>query len=171
MRGIEFRIPWPPVAAPRPRTFQRDGRTKTVTARRGSPSAIWRANVTEWLGIYLSRAVPMAGPLKAMVVAVFPPLARSKDEGLELHWCRPDGDNVSKLVIDVVSTWVAKDDGQIAHWTTVKLRGPAGSSGWVYLRLEETTIACVINDLDGVTWDGLERGIHGNFGTEEWTDE
>jgi len=107
---------------------------KGVTVRGGRPRFFTKAKVASAKALFrqafgpFSPAVPMTGPVRVEVEYVFPFRATERradrEAGIVPHDTRPDMDNLSKALFDVLTDlrwWL--DDGQICQPAARKWRG------------------------------------------------
>jgi Holliday junction resolvase RusA-like endonuclease len=120
-RSLEVVIPGDPVAKGRPR-FGR-GRTYTPAATLKAEGAMRRA--LQAAVLEHGWGLPARGEVGVTLAFTLPLTQAQHKRGVESadHVCRPDLDNLAKLVLDAANGLIWWDDCQITHLGVSKRRG------------------------------------------------
>ena len=114
---VEFTVPGTPVAKGRPR-FSRQG----PFVRTYTPDKTYRYEQLVQLSFIQSEQPKLSGAVKVRILAYFPiPKSASKKkqkmmaEGEIRHTTKPDGENVSKAILDGLNKIAYDDDSNIVE--------------------------------------------------------
>jgi Holliday junction resolvase RusA-like endonuclease len=145
--AIEIVVTGEPVAKGRGRAVRTSGRTQRSRAapgRRGRAvrtsggvrvvtppkTRRWEQDARLMARQRMGDAPPLAGPLRAEVIAVFVPPAswpgwkrEAALQGLVAHTCKPDADNIAKAAKDALNGVVWGDDAQVVTLAASKMYG------------------------------------------------
>lgn len=120
---IRFIVPGTPVAKGRPRLSTRGGFARAYTPAK---TVAYEGLIALAAQDVMAGQLPLAGPVRVVVTAVFPIPAswsRRKREAANWHTGKPDGDNILKAVGDGLNGVCWNDDSQVASASIVKSYG------------------------------------------------
>lgn len=138
MKEISFIIEGQPKGKDRPRFF--NGHAYTTKATREYEKRVCTAYADKCKGHCFNADIP----LSIEVTACFtPPKSWSKKKQKEMlgRWamCKPDGDNILKIVMDALNGVAYVDDKQVVHMNLIK--------HYTLLDTEESYVAVRISDV------------------------
>lgn len=127
---IKFVVLGAPVPQPRPRVVTINGRGMAISNPRSHPVTAWKDQVRLTAQDAWQGRPPLQGPVGLAVAFLLPRPARLtlKSKPNPRCWApvRPDGDNLVKVIKDVLNGLCWKDDGQVVELLVHKLYASAG---------------------------------------------
>lgn len=126
---ICFTVPGKPVGKQRPRTFQANGRTRTITPQKTKDYE----EIVKWCYYRIAKNEKFDGAVSVYIcVFVKPP----KSQKTEYPTQKPDVDNIAKTILDALNGIAWGDDSQVCELTIKKRFG------------EEDGVSVSINKMD-----------------------
>lgn len=118
IEGIELLIPAIPIAQPRPRAVNVQGRSMLVSNPAKHPVTAFKATC-QLIARNEYQGPPLDGPISLTIVFILPrpkvKIWKKQPMPRERHNKRPDLDNLVKSVVDALSGLLWRDDAQIYH--------------------------------------------------------